>query len=55
MVKLDGGKSGSSSVGLNVTNVSGSKTLQTFGVDSAPVNQVPRAQEVQYAEKQISQ
>ncbi|MBA0595881.1 hypothetical protein Gorai_012730 [Gossypium raimondii] len=55
MVKLDGGKSSSSSVGLNVTNVSGSKTLQTFGVDSAPVNQVPRAQEVQYAEKQISQ
>ncbi|KAB2083313.1 hypothetical protein E1A91_A05G263300v1 [Gossypium mustelinum] len=55
MVKLDGGKSGSSSVGLNVTNVSGSKTLQTFGVDSAPVNQMPRAQEVQYAEKQISQ
>ncbi|XWS23467.1 hypothetical protein CRYUN_Cryun28dG0016400 [Craigia yunnanensis] len=56
MVKSDDGRSSSSSTGgLNMSNVSGSRTLQTFGVDSTPINQVPRAEEVQYAEKPISQ
>ncbi|GMI90758.1 cleavage stimulating factor 64 [Hibiscus trionum] len=55
MVKLDGGKSSPSPFGLNVSNLSGSKTSQIYGVDSAPVNQVPRTEEVQYAGKQISQ
>ncbi|KAK8580139.1 hypothetical protein V6N13_143265 [Hibiscus sabdariffa] len=55
IVKSEGGKSSSSSLGLNVSNISGFKASQTFGVDSAPDNQVPRTEEVQYAEKQISQ
>ncbi|XP_022727931.1 cleavage stimulating factor 64-like [Durio zibethinus] len=56
MVKLDDGRSSSlSTEGLNMSNVSGFRTSQTFGVDSTPVNQIPRAEEVQYAEKPISQ
>ncbi|XVF29904.1 hypothetical protein REPUB_Repub16aG0010600 [Reevesia pubescens] len=56
MVKFDDGRSTTSSTrGLNMSNVSGSRTLQTFGIDSTPVNQVLRAEEVQYSEKQISQ
>ena len=55
MVKSDDGRSSSSSTGgVNMSNISGSRTSQTFGVDSTPVNQVPRAEEVQYAEKPIS-
>ncbi|KAE8666383.1 Cleavage stimulating factor 64 [Hibiscus syriacus] len=53
--KLDWGESSSPSLGLNVSNVSGSITSQTFGVDSALDKQVPRTEEVQYAEKQVSQ
>ncbi|XP_039003188.1 cleavage stimulating factor 64-like [Hibiscus syriacus] len=54
-VKLDGGKSCSSSFGLNMSNVSGSRTSQTFDVDLAHINQIPRTEEVQYTEKQVSQ
>lgn len=35
-----------------MSNVIASRTSQSFGVDSMPVNQVPRAEEVQYAENQ---
>ncbi|KAK6246523.1 RNA recognition motif domain - like 10 [Theobroma cacao] len=53
MVKLKDGRSTSSSTGgLNMSNVIASRTSQSFGVDSMPVNQVPRAEEVQYAENQ---
>ncbi|XVF37269.1 hypothetical protein REPUB_Repub19eG0131800 [Reevesia pubescens] len=56
MVKLDDEKSTSSATGgLNMSNVSGSIISQTFGVDLTPVNKVPGAEEVQYAEKQMSQ
>ncbi|XP_022773457.1 cleavage stimulating factor 64 isoform X2 [Durio zibethinus] len=56
MLKLDDGRSSSSSVGgLNMSNVSGSRISQTFAIDSTLVSQVSRAEEVQYAEKQISQ
>ncbi|XWS21838.1 hypothetical protein CRYUN_Cryun30bG0089900 [Craigia yunnanensis] len=56
MVKLNDGSSNYLSAGgLNMSNVSGCRTSQTFAVDSTPVNQVPREEEVQYAAKQISQ
>ncbi|XVE60857.1 hypothetical protein DITRI_Ditri05aG0160600 [Diplodiscus trichospermus] len=56
MVKLDDGRMSSSAAeGLNVSDTSGPRTSQKFAFDSKPVNQIPRAEEVQYAEKQISQ
>ncbi|GMI83012.1 cleavage stimulating factor 64 [Hibiscus trionum] len=55
MVKLEGGKSSPSLLGLNVSNVSGFKTSQTFGVDSKPHEHLVKLEEVQYAEKQVSQ
>ncbi|XVF63215.1 hypothetical protein PTKIN_Ptkin09bG0069900 [Pterospermum kingtungense] len=56
MVKLDDGRSSSSLAGgLNMPTLSGSRTSQTYVGDSMPVNPVPRAEEVEFAEKQISQ
>ncbi|TYH66740.1 hypothetical protein ES332_D06G143900v1 [Gossypium tomentosum] len=56
MVKLDDGRSSSSSTGaLNISNASGSRISQTFGVDSTLFNKITRSEEVQYAEKPVSQ
>lgn len=56
MVKLDDGRSSSSSTGaLNMSNASGSRISQAFGVDSTLFNKVIRSDEVQYAEKPVSQ
>ncbi|KAG8491053.1 hypothetical protein CXB51_014196 [Gossypium anomalum] len=56
MVKLDDGRSSSSSTGaLNMSNASGSRISKTFGVDSTLFNKITRSEEVQYAQKPVSQ